>query len=75
MKNKVIINILGSKVQDDSDYSVWLATIGGWIGNLVNPVQLSALVNDAVDSLRNSGMAKDAPIFIAAHSLGGKHEN
>ena len=63
---------VGGEIQDMSNYSVYLATVGGWLGNLVNPLQLPKFVNDTVYTLRACGLDSKAPIFIAAHGLGGE---
>ncbi|XP_067933356.1 uncharacterized protein [Watersipora subatra] len=62
---------LGKKIQADSPYSVWLATVGGWLANMINPLQLSSFVDDAVKKMHVIGLPVNAPVFMAAHSLGG----
>ena len=63
--------VKGKKIQQDSPYSVWLATVGGWVENLVNPLQMSSGIKDAVGKMHTQGLPTDAPIYIGAHSLGG----
>ncbi|XP_060075580.1 uncharacterized protein LOC132555248 [Ylistrum balloti] len=60
---------LGEAIQADSDLKVWVALLGGFFGNLANPLQLGGAVNKAKSELTKRG-AKH--IFLAGHSLGGQ---
>lgn len=64
--------LTGKSIQTSSPYRLWVATVGGWLANLVNPVQMSSKVEDAKQQMMKAGLPQDAVIFIAAHSLGGE---
>lgn len=64
--------LAGMAAMDSSDYSLYVATVGGWLGNIINPLQLPNSLKSIRESMIGDGLPAEAPVFIAAHSLGGK---
>ena len=68
----VLILQTGKQIQKVSNYSVYLATVGGFIANTPNPAQLPGAIKDAISLLHKAGLDTASPIFMGAHSLGGE---
>ena len=62
----------GKQIQKVSNYSVYLATVGGFIANTPNPAQLPGAIKDAISLLHKAGLNTASPVFMGAHSLGGE---
>ena len=62
----------GVAVQEASDQHLFVGLSGGFINDLINPLEIAAALEDGVKSLRSAGLPVDAPIFAAGHSLAGE---
>ena len=66
---------LGVAVQEASDQRLYVGLSGGFIADVINPLEIAAALEDGVKSLRSAGLPADAPIFAAGHSLAGEKCN
>ena len=59
-------------MQEASDQHLFVGLCGGFINDLINPLEIAAALEDGVKSLRSAGLLANAPIFAAGYSLAGE---